>query len=117
MKRILILAIIWAMNKPSSPADLSRDQVERIAHLANLSLTKEEIKKFQKQLSAVLNYFKVLQKMDTSGVQATSQVTGLENVIREDNVSSGLSVEQALSNSPQKYNHFFQIKGIFEDES
>lgn len=90
--------------------------VSHVAKLANLSLTAEETKKFEKQLSDVLQYIDKLNEVDTKNVEPTSQVTGLENVLREDIASPSLSQKEALSNTKAKENGFFQVSGILDQE-
>lgn len=95
-------------------AKLTKDQVKHIAKLANLSLTEKEMAKFQKQLSEILDYVEVLNELNTKKVEPTSQVTGLENVFREDKKCSSLTQEQALSGTQSKQKGFFKIKAIFK---
>ncbi len=90
--------------------------VERVAQLANLPLTDEEKKKFESQLEETLTYIEQLNEVDTKNVEPTSQVTGLENILREDVSQASLSQEQALSNTIAKHNGFFKVKGIFANE-
>lgn len=90
--------------------------VTHTAKLANLPLTDEEKKKFEVQLSQVLDYVKKLDEVDTSGVTPTSQTTGLENVTREDLAGESLSQDEALSNNKDSVKGFFKVKGIFENE-
>lgn len=90
--------------------------VPHVAKLANLHLSQEETGKFEKQLSAVLDYIKKLDEVDVSDVEPTSQVTGLENISREDETRPSLSQEEALSNAPAKHNGLFIVKGIFDNE-
>ena len=92
---------------------LSKTQVQHIAKLAELNLTPEEIKTFQKQLSQILDYFKLLKELDTSQVKATHQVTGLKNITRKDEARPSLPVTKTLKNAPEKHNQYFQIKSIF----
>lgn len=89
--------------------------VKHVAKLANLPLQNEEIEKFEKQLSAILNYFKKLESVDTSNVKETSQVTGLENVMREDVSKESLMQDQALQNAKSKHNGMFKVKAILEE--
>ena len=63
---------------------LSEKEVEHIAKLAKLDLNNEEMKKFADQLSKVMDYIDVLNEVDTKGVEPTSQVTGLTNVMEGD---------------------------------
>lgn len=88
--------------------------VTHVAKLANLPLSDEEKKKFEKQLSSILEYVEQLDKVDTKNVEPTSQVTGLENVTREDIVKPSLSQEEALANTKQKHNGLFKVPAILE---
>lgn len=86
--------------------------VSRVAILANLPLTDEEKKKFESQLEETIKYIEGLNEVYADGTEPTSQVTGLENVLREDEIKPSLSQEQALSNSKSTHNGFFKVKGI-----
>lgn len=89
--------------------------VAHIAKLANLPLTDEEKKKFEQQLSSILEYFKKLEEVDVKHVKETSQVTGLENVTRKDEVTPSLSQDEALQNAKSVHNGFFKVKAILEE--
>lgn len=86
--------------------------VPHVAKLANLPLTPVEEKKFEKQLSEILSYVEKLKEVDTKNVEPTSQVTGLENVTREDKTIPSLSQEEALSNTKSQHNGLFKVKAI-----
>lgn len=90
--------------------------VKHVSKLANLTIEEGEEEKFERQLSEVLDHISKLNEVDTSKVETTSQVTGLENVTREDVPKQSISQEEALSSSSAKHNGFFQVKGIFENE-
>lgn len=94
---------------------LTRSEVRHVARLAGLTLNEKEVTKFQKQLSAILDYVAQLDKVDISKVEPTSQVTGLENVFRDDKTTPSLSQEEVLSGTKKKHNNFFKIKGIFDE--
>ena len=93
---------------------LTREEIKRVAELANLKLKKGEVKKFQKQLSETISHVEKLKKLNTQNVPPTSQVTGLENVFREDKIRPSMSQEEALSNAKEQYKGFFKVKAIFE---
>jgi aspartyl-tRNA(Asn)/glutamyl-tRNA(Gln) amidotransferase subunit C len=90
--------------------------VKHVAKLANLNLSVKETEKFEKQLEETATYVEELNQIDVSGIEPTSQVTGLENVSREDKVLSSLSQEDALKNAKSTYNGFFRVKGILQNE-
>ncbi len=63
---------------------ITQEQVKHIAKLARLGLKDEDVEKFSKQLSSIMEYVEKLNEVDVKDVEPTSQVTGLENVMRED---------------------------------
>jgi aspartyl-tRNA(Asn)/glutamyl-tRNA(Gln) amidotransferase subunit C len=90
--------------------------VPHVAKLANLPLTEEEMKKFEKQLSEVLQYVTKLNEVDVKNVELTSQVTGLENVLREDITAPSLPQELVVSNAVGQQDGVFVVKGILASE-
>lgn len=94
------------------------DLVKKIATLANLSLTEAQVKTLVIELQASFAFIDKIQSLDTSGIEETSQVTGLENVLREDVIDHDriLIQEAALSNAPSPYNGYFKVKAIFDEE-
>ncbi|PIR49728.1 Asp-tRNA(Asn)/Glu-tRNA(Gln) amidotransferase GatCAB subunit C [Candidatus Peregrinibacteria bacterium CG10_big_fil_rev_8_21_14_0_10_54_7] len=82
-------------------ANLSHDDVRHIAKLARLHLREEEVEKFSKELTSILQYVEKLQTVDTKGVEPTAQVAGLANVFRKDAVQeSDATAADLLSCSP-----------------
>ena len=75
---------------------LNDEQVKHVAKLARIKLTDQEVKKFGKQLSSVLEYIDILAEVDTKNVPETSQVTGLKNVMDKDEVIKGQSSKEEL---------------------
>ena len=91
-----------------------RIDISRISKLANLSLSDEEKGKFEKQLDETIEYIDKLKEIDTMTVDPTSQVTGLENITREDEVKPSLPQEKVLSNSKSTHNGLFKVDAILE---
>ena len=89
--------------------------VKDVAKLANLKLNSEEEKKFEEQLGDILTYVEQLQKVDTTGVEETAQVTGLSNVARNDTTSPSLTQDEALSGAKEQHNGFVKVQAILEE--
>jgi aspartyl-tRNA(Asn)/glutamyl-tRNA(Gln) amidotransferase subunit C len=89
--------------------------VPHIAKLANLPLSDDEIKKFDKQLAETLKYVENLGEIDTKNVEPTAHVTGLENVTREDVAQPSLTQKQALSNAKKTHNGSFIVDAILDN--
>jgi aspartyl-tRNA(Asn)/glutamyl-tRNA(Gln) amidotransferase subunit C len=93
---------------------LSREQVERVAELARLGLSDDEIDRFQQQLSQVLGHMQALDTVDTSAIPPTAQVIPLSSVMREDVVRPSLPVEDVLRNAPRREGDFLKVPPVLE---
>ena len=93
---------------------LSHEQVEHIADLAKLGLTEEEIERFREQLSAILDYAAMLNRLDTAAIPPTASVLDLRNVMRMDEARPALSQADALANAPSAEEGYFQVKAVLE---
>jgi aspartyl-tRNA(Asn)/glutamyl-tRNA(Gln) amidotransferase subunit C len=94
---------------------LSKEEVQKVAKLARIELTQEEVEKFQTQLSDILDYIDKLQEVNTDNVETTAQVTGLENVLREDAIKGCPEDEReaALNQAPELAANFVKVKSVF----
>ncbi len=82
------------------PAEITREQVEAIAALANLQLDPSEIELFTRQLGEILAYAGQVQQVDTAGVPPTAHVVTRHAADRADEVRPSLDREAALANAP-----------------
>ncbi len=88
--------------------------VQYVARLARLNLTKEEEQKFDAQLGQILGYIAKLNELDVSQVEPTAHAVPLVNVTRPDEIRPSLSNEQALRNAPASANGLFVVPKIVE---
>ena len=95
-------------------AKLSLEEVETIAELAKLSLSYEEKRTFQEQLSAILEYAEILQQVDTSDIPPTASAIPLKNVMRPDEVALSLPNEAALFNAPDVDADSFRVRAVLD---
>lgn len=94
---------------------LSKEEVLKIAKLARLELTDEEVIKMQKDLSAILEYFNLLKKIDTSGVK----LGGGENLLLEKATRKDVVLQQnvdvvdkLIQSAPDKKDNYVKVKAI-----
>jgi aspartyl-tRNA(Asn)/glutamyl-tRNA(Gln) amidotransferase subunit C len=92
---------------------LSRDDVQHLAQLSSLQLTDEELTSLQTDIGNILGYIEQLGELDTTGVEPTYQVTGLENVWRDDSViESTVTREAMLALSTESANHQVKVPKV-----
>lgn len=95
-------------------SNVTSDQVKKMARLASLPLDKDEEQTFADQLSKILDYVEVLEKVNTAGINPTFNVTGTSSVIRQDQVEQSLPQDEVLINTSSKKDGFFVTKGVFK---
>ncbi|MDB4867247.1 MAG: gatC [Cohnella sp.] len=88
--------------------------VEHVANLARLDLSEQETEQFTGQLNAILQYADKLNELETTGVEPTSHVLPLFNVMRDDEVHVSLSIEEVLANAPEEEDGQFKVPAVFE---
>jgi len=93
---------------------LSHEEVRHIAELAKLGITDEEVEQFSEQLSAILEYAEMINRLDTDAIPPTAQVIELRNVMRDDESRPSSPVEEILANAPRRGDDRFQVQAILE---
>jgi aspartyl-tRNA(Asn)/glutamyl-tRNA(Gln) amidotransferase subunit C len=94
---------------------IERKDVEHVARLARLALSDAELERMRVELTAILQYMEKLKAVDVEGVEPTSHVVPLVNVMRDDEVEPGLDREAMMANAPDRAGEFFRVPRIIED--
>ena len=96
---------------------ITEEEIRRVADLANLALTEDEITRMAKDLSGVLTHVDKLNELDTSGVEPTAQVlfdADPTATLREDVERPPLSNQDALANAPIAGAGYFKVPKVIE---
>lgn len=88
---------------------IDREQVLHVARLSRLKLSDEEVERMTGELSHILDHVDRISQMDLEGVEPTSHVVALENVLRADVPRPSLSLEVALANAPEPVDGAFRV--------
>lgn len=92
---------------------ITTDDIKEVARLSGFSLTDEELETYRGQFEELVAYFEQLGTVETHGVEPTYQVTGLENVTREDEATDyGVSKEELLKNAPDHDNEQIKVRRV-----
>lgn len=97
------------MQAPKLGAVIERSDVKYVARLARLELSSEELDRMARELAAVLGHIEHIEELDLDGVEPTSHVVALENVLRADEPRACLTREQALANAPEVADDGFAV--------
>jgi aspartyl-tRNA(Asn)/glutamyl-tRNA(Gln) amidotransferase subunit C len=94
-------------------ANISISDVHHLANLSNLILSDNEADMLRVDLDEIVNYIEELKELDTEGIEATYQVTDLQNVWREDEIIDyKVSREQLLSLAPDSIDNSVKVPKV-----
>ena len=87
-------------------------EVLRIAALARIGLTEDQVGRMSDELSNIVGFVEQLASVDVAGINPTDQVTGLEDVWREDIVRPSMPRDQILANAPAQKDGYIVVKRV-----
>lgn len=96
---------------------LTIEEVKKIADLAKIRLTPDEEKRHAETISVVFDYMKILNEVNTEGVNPTYEVNDLKNIWREDEIKNCDHRKELLDNMPEKYAGMLVVPGVFENST
>ncbi|MBA5942168.1 MAG: Asp-tRNA(Asn)/Glu-tRNA(Gln) amidotransferase subunit GatC [Methanophagales archaeon] len=91
---------------------MKKDEIEHIAWLARIKLSEEEKEELEKELSPILDFFALLDELDTTDIEPTHHVIGVTDRVREDETKEGLKQSEVLRNVPRKENGYIRSPRI-----
>ncbi len=92
------------------------EEVRKVASLARLSLSEDELATYGQQLTQILDYVKMLDDVDIDDVAPMPHAVDLQNVFRNDERQPSLDRTDALSNAPKTDGSYFQVPQILEQK-
>lgn len=94
---------------------INEEEILKIAKLAKTEISDQEIKKFSKQLTEIISYFKKLDEVDTTDVEPTSHpIDNVKNRFQEFETDRTLDVSDVLKNAKQTKKNYIATKGVFK---
>jgi len=90
---------------------LSKEEVSKLAKLARLKLSDQELEKYANELSSIFEYIELLNKVDVGNLKPTHQVSGLKNVMRDDEIIDyGYDVKTLMDNVKSSKDGYIKVK-------
>jgi aspartyl-tRNA(Asn)/glutamyl-tRNA(Gln) amidotransferase subunit C len=94
--------------------NITRELLDKIAHLARLELKEEEAQKMMDDMSAIVTWMEQLNEVDTTGIEPLTSMSHEVNAFREDRVENQLDRADALKNAPDKDDAYFKVPKVLE---
>ncbi|RUX43128.1 Asp-tRNA(Asn)/Glu-tRNA(Gln) amidotransferase subunit GatC [Mesorhizobium sp. M4A.F.Ca.ET.020.02.1.1] len=88
--------------------------VKRVAHLARIAVSEEDVQRMTGELNAILGFVEQLNEVDVSGVEPMTSVTPMEMKKRLDIVTDGNKPADIVANAPATEENFFLVPKVVE---
>jgi aspartyl-tRNA(Asn)/glutamyl-tRNA(Gln) amidotransferase subunit C len=88
--------------------------VRRIAHLARIAVTEQDVPHLQGELNAILAFVEQLDEVDVAGVEPMTSVTPMVMKKREDRVTDGEMADRIVANAPASEDNYFLVPKVVE---
>ena len=94
---------------------ITRQDVLHVAALAHLSLEEDEVERMKQDLASILGYVRLLDELDLDNVEPTSHIAVECAPFRGDDRQTGLSVDEALKETPRTQASGFAVPGFVDE--
>ena len=101
---------------PKTDFTIDADMVKHVAFLVRLGIQEEEAQAFSHQFSAIIDYFNLLNEVDTQNVTPACETSNTHSVMREDEVRPSMPREDFLKNVPHREGDYVQVPLVFGEE-
>jgi aspartyl-tRNA(Asn)/glutamyl-tRNA(Gln) amidotransferase subunit C len=91
---------------------ISRQDIEKVALLARLQLTDDELSKMTAELARIVGYVDQLSEVNTDGIEPMAHAIEISNVFREDVVAESLPRDEALANAPHRDDRGYLVPAV-----
>lgn len=95
---------------------VSKKDVEKIAELAHLKFSDDELENLTPQMNQILNYMDKLNEINTENVEPLSHPVEQVNIFRDDKLKTSISTDEALKNAPDKDDEHFKVPKVIGDK-
>lgn len=95
-------------------ARITREDVERLADTARLYILEDEIEQMTEELNKIIEYARTLQEVDTTGVEPTTHVIELTNIMRDDMPEEGMDRDLLFKNAPDHEDGQFKVPSVLD---
>jgi aspartyl-tRNA(Asn)/glutamyl-tRNA(Gln) amidotransferase subunit C len=95
---------------------IDTETVKYVAYLVRLGISEEQARKFSGQFSSIIEYFDMLNEVETAGVPPASDIANAQNVLRQDVVRPSMDRGEFLRNAPQSERGCIKVPTVLGGE-
>jgi len=93
---------------------VDKETVKRVARLARIAVSEDEVEKLRGDLNTILGFVEQLNEVDVTGVEPMTAVVAMKMKMRPDVVTEGVAADAVTANAPTRQEHFFVVPKVVE---
>jgi aspartyl-tRNA(Asn)/glutamyl-tRNA(Gln) amidotransferase subunit C len=105
-----------SIQKSAQPIAIDEDMVKHVAFLVRLGIQAEDARSFSDQFTSIIDYFQLLNEVDTDDVPPACETSTNRSVMRPDEVRPSMPREDLLKNAPKTDGIFVEVPQVFDEE-
>jgi aspartyl-tRNA(Asn)/glutamyl-tRNA(Gln) amidotransferase subunit C len=105
-----------AAQEPVTSTTIDADMVKHVAFLVRLGIREEEARAFSQQFTSIIDYFHLLNEVDTANISPACETSNTRSVMRADEILPSMSREDFLKNVPCRASDHVQVPQVFDEE-
>jgi aspartyl-tRNA(Asn)/glutamyl-tRNA(Gln) amidotransferase subunit C len=102
--------------KKSASSTIDTSMVEHVAFLVRLGIQEEEARAFSHQFTSIIEYFDLLNEVDTRDVPPACETSNTRSIMRPDEVLPSMPRDDFLKNVPHRLGDYVQVPQVFDEE-
>ncbi len=103
-------------DEPTPSFTIDAELVKYIAFLVHLGIDEEEARAFSQQFTSIIDYFHLLNEVDTTDVSPANETSNVRSVMRTDEVQPSMSREDFFKNVPHRDGDYVKVPQVFDEE-
>ena len=96
--------------------NITVNEVKHIAKLSKLNISDDQLDYYADEMNKILEYFKIISKVDTSNIEPLTHITENENITREDVTDKSIDNKEVIKNSPDSFGQYIKVPKILDKD-
>ena len=96
--------------------NITVDEVKHIAKLSKLNISDDQLDYYAEEMDKILEYFKIISKVDTSNIEPLTHITENENITREDVTDKSIENKEVIKNCPDSFGQYIKVPKVLDKD-
>ena len=96
--------------------NITIEEVKRISKLSKLNIPDDQLGYYASEMDKILEYFKIISKVDTSNVEPLTHITDQDNIMRKDEIGECIENKKFIDNCPESFGQYIKVPKVLDKD-